>query len=661
MRPLAVRSAGAGLRALRAASLSSQSGVSHADRHGRSLALRAEEMSVRGLAAALRVSESELLEMIADLGEDAADPTAPLELEVAQLLAQEHGAHLSLSRASSTRADPEDSPDAAAEAHEAQGKSASRAVAAEVDEDDESAPRPAVVAVMGHVDHGKTSLLDALRSTSRAAGEAGGITQRLAAFSSGGLTWLDTPGHALFTAMRARGAALTDVGLLVVAADQGAQPQTAEAVRVLREGSVPFIVALNKMDKPGADANAARLSLLEHGVVAEELGGDVPTVEVSASKRTNLDAMCELLQMQAELLELRARPGAPVGGAVLEADVTPQRGVLATVLLSQGTLRTGDIVVAGMAWARVRALTTDDGRLLSEVGAGVPVSVAGFRSVPAPGERLFSAASERRARQLVGARERRSVDASAEEQRAARRRRTAAKAAAIARASSDGAAELLESLPVPVVAKAESGGGLEALVSALATIPAKRAHALVVQASVGQIGPSDVELAETCGAAVLGYAVSAPPAVQAEADRRGVRIATSPVIYTLVDDARSVLCDALPPDVREDRVGQAEVLASFTITATPALVAKGAPKRPTVGGMRVVTGELRAKAHLRVLRAGAVVHEGAVLSLRHFKDDVTEVSKGSECGVILEGGWADWQQGDEVECIHFTETRPTLE
>jgi translation initiation factor IF-2 len=604
----------------------------------RSVALPPDELSTRGLAAALGVREEEVSALLVDLGEEAVDADALLDFEVAQLLALEHGVSLSLGAPALPGANA-DAPDAA------------RA--------DAEGTRPAVVAILGHVDHGKTSILDALRSARVAAGEAGGITQRIGAFGALGMTWIDTPGHALFSAMRARGAALTDVALLVVAADQGAQEQTAEAIRHIRAAGVPFVVGLNKMDKPGADAHKARLSLLEYGVVAEELGGDVPTVELSATKRTGLAAMCELLQLQAELLELRPHASAPVAGSVLESDVSVKRGVVATVLLSHGTLRTGDIVVAGMAWGRVRTMTADDGRLCKAVTAGVPVQLAGLKDVPKSGDRVVVVASERRARQLVDARVSRAANEAGDERRAARRARTLARTEALGVAG--GAAGSAQPLAVPISVKAESSGGLDAIISALATIPAKRAQALVVSAAVGQLTEADVELAETCGAALVGYNVTASPRVRSAAASAGVRVSCSPIIYTLLDEAREILRAALPPDRTEERIGRAEVLDTFVITANAALQGKGAPKRPVVGGMRIVDGSIKSSAHLRVVRRGEVVHEAEVLSIRHFKEDVSEIAKGNECGVILHGGWDGWERGDEVISINYKESEPSLE
>lgn len=635
VRPARARaSVGAALPRPHAARALSSAGAG-AQRHERALELPTAELSVRGLAAALGVPEARMASLLAELGEEAVASDIPLDFEVAQLLALEHGVSLTLEPLAD----------------------ATRPAGASVRAED--VVRPPVVAILGHVDHGKTSILDALRASRIAAGEAGGITQRIGAFVAGGITWVDTPGHALFSSMRARGAALTDVALLVVAADQGAQEQTAEAIRHIRAASVPFIVALNKMDKPGADAHAARLSLLQHGVVAEELGGDVPTVELSAVRRTGLDSLCELLQLQAELLELRARPLAPVSGTVLEADVSQKRGVVATVLLQQGTLRAGDIIVAGISWGRVRTMLGDDGRTREMATAGVPVQLSGLRDVPRSGDRLVVVASERRARQLIEARVRRELDEAGDARRMARRARTAARTASIGAAG--GSALSDQPLAVPVAVKAESSGGLEAIVSALATLPARRAQPLVVLAAVGALTEADVEHAGTCGAALIGYNVAASARVKAAAAAAGVRISCSPIIYTLLDEAREILRAALPPDRTEQRVGRAELLDTFVITANAALQGKGAPKRPVVGGMRVVEGSVKSSALVRVLRAGECVHEAEVLSLRHFKEDVSEVTKGSECGVILEGGWAGWQPGDEVLCLTYMETEASLE
>lgn len=581
-------------------------------------------LSVASLAHMLEVETAVVADLLEELGEDSVDLAAPLDFGVAQLLALELGVTLV---ATSPRAGEAGAP--------------------------RRVERPPVAAVMGHVDHGKTSILDALRKTRVAAKEEGGITQRIGAFSAANITWLDTPGHALFTAMRERGVAATDVALLVVAADQGAQPQTVEAIRIARDAGVPLVVALNKMDKPGADAESAKVSLLEHGIVVEDLGGDVPCVEVSAKEGTNLDALCDLVLLQAELLELVTDPAAPIAGTVIESDVSPKAGVTATLLLRQGTLRLGDVVVAGSAWGRVRRMTGDSGKQLKTAAASVPVLITGLRSVPAAGDQVAVVESEARARQLTEAREKRALAAEDDRKVAARRALIDAERGRVI-ANTEGS-EDGPPVVVPFVIKADSSGGLDAMVTALASLPAKRAYAQVVYAGVGAVTEADVQLAGTCGATVIAYAVKAAARAQAEAHEAGVRLISSGVIYTLLDEAVAALVAAIPPRRVETHIGRGQVLDSFVITATPGLMARGLPRKAAVGGIRVVSGVIRRGALAKVVRDGSEVFQGRVVSLRHYKDDVGVVNEGQECGAIMHGAWAGWEPGDAVDCFSVDE------
>jgi translation initiation factor IF-2 len=503
------------------------------------------------------------------------------------------------------------------------------------------APRAPVVTVMGHVDHGKTSLLDALRETDVAAGEAGGITQHIGAYRvslSGGrqITFIDTPGHQAFTAMRARGANVTDIVVLVVAADDGIMEQTVEAIRHAKSAQAPIIVAINKIDKPDARPDRVRQELLQHDIVVEELGGDALAVEVSALKKTNLDKLEEAILLQAELLDLRANPSRPAEGVVLEAKLERGRGAVATVLIQRGTLRVGDIFVAGSEWGRVRALVDDRGQNQPEAGPSMPIEVLGLNGTPLAGDDFVVADSEGRARDIADFRQRRRRDQSA----AAGGRGT------LEQMFSQIAAGASKELPI--VVKSDVQGSLEAIVGSLEKLSTDEASIRVLHSAVGGINESDVILAKATDAVIIGFNVRANPQARDLARRDAVEIRYYSIIYNLIDDMRGVLTGLLAPILREHVLGNASVREIFNIT-----------KVGKVAGCLVTEGLVRRGAKVRLLRDDVVIHEGALKTLKRFKDEVREVREGYECGMAFEG-YQDLQTGDVIECFEIEEVARAL-
>jgi translation initiation factor IF-2 len=498
-------------------------------------------------------------------------------------------------------------------------------------------PRPPVVTVMGHVDHGKTSLLDAIRKTKVAAGEAGGITQHIGAYqvTVGGrtITFIDTPGHEAFTAMRARGAQVTDVVVLVVAANDGIMPQTVEAIDHARAASVPILVAINKVDLPDADPQTVRRRLMEHGLVPEDFGGDTICVDVSALRGTGLDQILEMLGLQAEILELKADPTAKARGVVLEAQLDKGRGPLATVLVQEGTLQRGDTVVVGTASGRVRAMYDDRGELVKEAGPSRPVQVIGLDTVPDAGELLHVVENERDAKQLVAHREDEARQAPSEP----RPRLTLEQA--LAQAQDGGPREL------GVVLKADTQGSVQAVADALGKLSTDAVKVRVLHAGVGAIVESDVMLARASQAIIVGFHVRPDSAARVAAEGQGVEMRLYRIIYEVVDEVRKAMAGLLPPTVREVVVGSAEVRRTFAI-----------PKVGTVAGCFVTEGTLRRSSMLRLVRDGVNVYEGRCASLKRFKDDVREVQKDYECGIGIEG-FNDVKVGDVIEAFE-KETRP---
>ena len=502
-------------------------------------------------------------------------------------------------------------------------------------------PRAPVVTIMGHVDHGKTSLLDALRQTDVAGGEAGGITQHIGAYrvtlgDGKQITFIDTPGHQAFTAMRARGANVTDIVVLVVAADDGIMEQTVEAIRHAKAAQVPIIVAINKMDRPDAQPDRVRQALLQHDLVVEELGGEVLDVEVSALKKTNLDKLQEAILLQAELLDLQANPNRPAEAVVLEAKLDRGRGPVATVLVQRGTLRIGDIFVAGGEWGRVRALVDERGRHQDEAGPSSPIEVLGFNGLPLAGDDFVVVDNEGRAREIADFRQRRRRDATA----AAGGRGTLEQM--FSKIATGAAKELA------VVIKGDVQGSVEAIVASLEIISTDEVAVRVLHSGVGGITESDVILAKATGALVIGFNVRANQQARELAQRDGVEIRYYAIIYDLIDDARSALSGMLSPTLRERFLGNASIREVFNITR----VGK-------VAGCMVTEGTVRRGAKVRLLRDNVVIHEGALKTLKRFKDEVREVREGYECGMAFEN-YENIQVGDVIECFEMEEIARAL-
>ncbi|WP_339830929.1 translation initiation factor IF-2 [uncultured Parvibaculum sp.] len=511
----------------------------------------------------------------------------------------------------------------------------------EADIDEVKQPRAPVVTVMGHVDHGKTSLLDALRKTDVAAGEAGGITQHIGAYqvnlSSGErITFLDTPGHAAFTSMRARGAKVTDIVVLVVAADDGVMPQTIEAINHAKAAGVPMIVAINKMDKPEADPSRVKNELLQHEVVVEDFGGDVLAVPISAKTGMGLDKLEETILLQAELLDIRANPDRPAEGIIVEAKLDRGRGPVGTVLVQRGTLKVGDIIVAGAEWGRVRALINDRGENVDSAGPSVPVEVLGLGGAPEAGDVMSVVESEARAREVTDYR-----------QRVQRDKRVGTGG----RTSLD---QMLSQLKeqdkkeLPIVVKADVQGSAEAIVQALEKLGTDEVTARVIHVGVGGVTESDITLATASGAPVIGFNVRANTQARDAARQGGVEIRYYSVIYDLVDDIKAALSGMLSPELRETFLGNAEILEVFNIS-----------KVGKVSGCRVTEGVVRRGSSVRLIRDDVVVHEGKLSTLKRFKDEVKEVQSGQECGMAFEN-YQDMRKGDIIECFDVEVVKRSL-
>src|SRR5579875_1215419 len=502
-------------------------------------------------------------------------------------------------------------------------------------------PRPPVVTVMGHVDHGKTSLLDALRATDVASGEAGGITQHIGAYQvalKGGqrITFIDTPGHQAFTAMRARGAQITDIVVLVVAADDGIKEQTIEAIRHAKEAKVPMIVAINKIDKPDAKPERVRQDLLQHEVVLEQLGGDVLDVEVSATKKMNLDRLEEAILLQAEVLDLKANPDRAAEGTVIEAKLERGRGSVATVLIKRGTLKTGDIFVAGGEWGRVRALIDDRGQTVASAGPATPVEVLGLNGTPLAGDDFIVVDSEAKARDIAEYRQR------------LRRQKAAAAAGrgTLEQMFSQIAAGNAKELAV--VVKSDVQGSLEAITASLKGLGTKEVAVRVLHAAVGGINESDVILAKASNAVIVGFNVRANPQARDLARRDGVEIRYYSIIYEVIEDMKNALSGLLAPTRRERLLGNAEIREVFNIS-----------KVGKVAGCMVTEGLVRRGAKVRLLRDNVVIHEGSLKTLKRFKDEVREVREGTECGMAFEN-YENIAKGDVIECFEVEEVARAL-
>ena len=505
------------------------------------------------------------------------------------------------------------------------------------------APRPPIVTVMGHVDHGKTSLLDALRATDVAAKEAGGITQHIGAYqvdigSGRPVTFIDTPGHAAFTAMRARGASVTDIVILVVAADDGVMPQTIEAISHAKAAKVPMVVAINKIDRPDANPDRVKQELLSHDVVLEDFGGDVLGIPVSATQRLNLDKLIEAVQLQAELLDLRGNADREAHGTIIEARLDRGRGVVATVLVQRGTLKVGDLVVAGAQWGRVRALLNDRAQPVDHAGPSMPVEILGLDGVPEPGDLLAVVENEKRAREITEYRQRKRRDQ--------------------AHVTATGARGTLEDMfsqlrlggegELPVVLKSDVHGSLEAISAGLDKIGTDEVKVRILFGGVGAITESDVTLAAASKAAILGFNVRANAQAREMARRDGVEIRYYSIIYELLDEMKGLLSGMLKPESRESILGHAEIREVFNV-----------PKIGKIAGCMVTDGLFKRNSRVRLLRENVVVYDGTLGSLKRFKDDVREVKEGFECGMSIEN-YADIRQGDVIEAYEIEEVARSL-
>ena len=511
------------------------------------------------------------------------------------------------------------------------------------DEEGAATPRPPIVTIMGHVDHGKTSLLDAIRHANVVAGEAGGITQHIGAYqvtapSGAKITFIDTPGHAAFTAMRARGAKVTDIVVLVVAADDGVMPQTIEAIRHAKAANAPIIVAVNKIDKPEANPQRVMQELLQYDVQVEEFGGETLAVEVSATKGTNLERLLEAIALQAELLNLVADPDRGAEGTVIEARLDRGRGPVATVLVQRGTLKVGTLVVAGSQWGRVRALVDDKGEAVEEARPSTPVEVLGFSGAPEAGDRVAVVDTEARAREITEYRERQ------------RREKLAARGQSVRTSLSDMMTNLKAQgrKEVALVVKGDVQGSVEAISAALENLGTDEVIARVIHAGVGGVTESDVTLAAASQAVILGFNVRAHKEARELAEVQGIEIRYYNIIYNLVDDVKAAMSGLLAPTLRETMLGNAQILEVFNIS-----------KVGNVAGCRVTDGVVQRGAHVRLIRDNVVVHEGKLSTLKRFKDEVAVVQAGQECGVAFEN-YQDMRVGDVVECYNVEEIRRTL-
>ena len=509
------------------------------------------------------------------------------------------------------------------------------------DDDAEMKTRPPVVTIMGHVDHGKTSLLDAMRSTNVVAGEAGGITQHIGAYqvrskNNSKITFIDTPGHEAFTAMRARGAKVTDIVILVVAADDSIMPQTIEAIRHAKAANVPIIVAINKMDKPGANPQKVKTDLLTHEVVVEDMGGETLAIEVSATKKTNLDKLEEAILLQAEVLDLKANPDRTAEGAIIEAKVEKGVGSVGTVLVQRGTLHVGDIFVAGAEWGRVRALVNEHGKQVKTAMPSAPVEVIGFGGTPSAGDDFIVVEDEARAREVTEFRKRKQREkdhlvggGSTMEQMFAKIK----------------AGEVNE---LAVVVKGDVQGSVEALKGTLEKIGTDKVKLSVIHGAVGAINESDVTLAKTYNAVIIGFNVRANAQAREVAKRDNVDIRYYSIIYDVADDMKKVLTGMLAPTFKENFIGYAEIREVFNIT-----------KVGKIAGCMVTQGVIKRGCKVRLLRDNVVIHEGDLSQLKRFKDDAREVREGYECGMAL-ANYQDIQKGDVIECFELERVAASL-
>ncbi|HVF53563.1 MAG TPA: translation initiation factor IF-2 [Actinomycetota bacterium] len=577
-------------------------------------------ITVKDFAEKVDRAPAEIVKILIGLGE-MVTVTQSMSDEAVLLVADEIGVHVRV-------VDPEE--------EEAEADAAEEGDADE-DEGVEMIDRPPVVTVMGHVDHGKTAILDAIRRTDVAAGEAGGITQHIGAYQihhdDREVTFIDTPGHAAFTAMRARGAQVTDIAVLVVAADDGVMPQTVEAIDHAKAAGVPIVVAVNKVDKPEADPARVRQQLSDHGLLPEEWGGETVFVDVSAKQRTNLDSLVEMILLTADVhLDLKANPEAAARGVVIEAHLDKGRGPLATVLVKRGTLYAGDALVAGPAWGRVRAMLNERGESVESAGPGQPVQVLGWQSVPQAGDDFKTLYDEREARQIAGEREHHRRSAELITLKKGMSLQT------LLAATREG--ELPE---LNVLLKADAQGSVEALNDQLTKLDQTLVTVNILRKGVGGITENDITLAQASNAIVIGFNVVPNPSAKTMAEEAGVDIRTYRVIYQAVEDIEKAAKGLLGPEEREVALGQAEVRATFRV-----------PKLGVIAGCMVLDGVIRRNGKARLVRDGTVVYETNIASLRRFKDDQREVAAGFECGIGLEG-FQDIKEGDIIQAFEVQE------
>jgi translation initiation factor IF-2 len=571
-------------------------------------------VTVKDLADALGISPAKIITLMMNAGE-MVTLTVSLSDDAVEILAEELQREITISHS----ADEEEE------------------VVAYDDAPESLVTRPPVVTIMGHVDHGKTTLLDAIRKSSVVSTEAGGITQHIGAYqvAVGGdrkVTFLDTPGHEAFTAMRARGAKATDVAVLVVAADDGVMPQTIEAIDHAKAAGVPIVVAVNKIDKPDANPDRVRNELATHGVQPSEWGGDTTFVDVSAKAHENLDELLEMILLQSDVLELKANPQAAASGVIIESRLDVGRGPVATMLVQRGTLRVGDAVVAGDAWGKVKALNDHNGKRVKDAGPGVPVEILGFDHPPAAGEVCRVVDNERVARQLAQQRGQR-----LRTEELARRSKSVSLEDLFS-ALQEGALKELN-----LVIKADVQGSVEAAIGELEKIQHEEVAVRVIRSGVGGITASDVSLAVASGAIVVGFNVRPNAEAKALAEREGVDIRTYRVIYKLTEDIQQALIGMLSPEQVEEVLGEAEVRQIFR-----------ASKVGTIAGCMVTEGVIQRGAQVRILRDGAIVHDGRIDTLKRFQDDAREVASGFECGLTLDG-FNDVKEGDVLEVYTIKE------
>lgn len=578
-----------------------------------------ETISVADLAHKMSVKATEVIKCLMKMG-SMVTINQVLDQETAMIVVEEMGHKAVAAKL--------DDPDAFLDDHHEDHKDA------------ELLPRAPVVTVMGHVDHGKTSLLDYIRRAKVAAGEAGGITQHIGAYhvetERGMITFLDTPGHEAFTAMRARGAKATDIVILVVAADDGVMPQTREAIHHAKAAGVPLVVAVNKIDKPDANPDRVKQELVAEGVVPEEYGGDSPFIPVSAKKGTGIDELLENVLLQAEVLELTAAKESPAKGLIIEARLDKGRGAVATMLVQSGTLKRGDVVLAGQVFGRVRAMLDENGKAINEAGPSIPVEILGLSDVPAAGEEAIVLADEKKAREIALFRQGKFRDVKLAKQQAA-------KLESMFEQMGEG-----EIKSLPLIIKADVQGSQEALVQSLVKLSTDEVRVNVIHGAVGGISESDVNLAQASGAVIIGFNTRADSSARKLAESFGVDIRYYNVIYDAVDEVKAALSGMLSPEKREQITGQVEIRQVFQVSKVGA-----------IAGCLVQEGVVRRSSRVRLLRNNVVQWDGELDSLKRFKDDAKEVKGGFECGLSLKGN-NDIQVGDILEVYEIQEVARTL-